>query len=150
MSTIVMADDHPVCLEMMKILLERGGQHTVVSACCNGHSALVHAYARSPDLVVTDVDMPGMDGIELIRRLRDGGFDQPILAVSSGAMPTVAQRVREAGATGFVHKDALLRELTVAARVVLNGDLYFSADVQGGGHPRNDGARSSGKPGALS
>jgi two-component system response regulator DesR len=149
MSTIVMADDHPIYLEMMKALLEYSGEHHVVSMCSNGHAALAHAYARCPDLVIADIDMPGVDGIELTRRLRGGGFDQPILIVSAGAMPIAAQRARAAGATGFVHKRVLLRELTVAARIVLSGDFYFPAEAtRYGGRPRNVEARREGEPGA--
>ena len=145
MSTIVMAANHPTYLEMMKVLLEYIGEYQVVSMCTDGLTALAHVYARTPDMVVIDIDRPGSDGLELIRRMRKDGFDQPILAVSSACMSRTARRAGKAGASGLVHKAALLGELTVAARVVLQGGVYFPAYVRYGSLPGSERARSSEK-----
>ena len=104
---ILVCEDDPINRKTMRMLLARSGHEVVLTA--NGESALEKLAASSFDLLLTDVEMPGIDGIELIRRVRereaaDGGAHLPIVATTAHVGEEHRHLLLEAGADGHLAK----------------------------------------------
>ncbi|MFU9137968.1 response regulator [Erwinia tasmaniensis] len=124
-------DDHPVARLAVRMLLEKDG-HSVVAECGDGIRALRTARDCSPEMIVVDLDIPGMSGIELIERLRIGGFMGGLLVLTGRDNEHYLSRCMNVGADGFVSKRHNLDELTDAVRVVMRGYGYFPSRRQHG------------------
>lgn len=99
---VLIADDNPVNALIARRALESAGFTVTVAA--TGSEALEATERMEPDLVLMDLRMPVMDGFEAMRRLRAGGFDGPVIAVSAEINPEIERRAREAGADGVAAK----------------------------------------------
>ncbi|WP_373377361.1 ATP-binding protein [Cupriavidus nantongensis] len=109
---LLLVEDHPINQVVMREQLESLGQS--VDLACDGPEALSLASGRHYDLILTDLQMPGMDGFTLARRLRDAGHAMPIVAITASVGPDVAERCRHAGIDRCLTKPvglATLREL---------------------------------------
>src|SRR5512133_2661167 len=100
---IVVADDNGSLLHEINRLLR--AEHHVVASVSNGRTLLQTATALSPDLIVTDISMPEMNGIEVARRLRQAGCSAKIIFLTVHTEPEIISAAFEAGATGYVFKD---------------------------------------------
>jgi DNA-binding NarL/FixJ family response regulator len=131
MVRILIADDHRLFREGLRSLLGREPTFEVVGEAANGREALARAREMAPDIVLMDMAMPGLNGVEAIRRLRE---EQPrcrVLAVSMHSSHSYVLRALQAGAAGYVLKDAAYLELTRAIHSVLHGGVYLSPEVAG-------------------
>lgn len=99
---VLIADDNPVNALIARRALESAGFNVTVAA--TGSEALEAAARMEPCLVLMDLRMPVMDGFEAMRRLRDAGFEAPVIAVSAEINPDIERRAREAGASGVAAK----------------------------------------------
>src|SRR5262245_43263987 len=124
---ILLADDHPLMLEGLRKLL--APNFRVVGAVTNGRTLLEAAAARRPDLVITDVRMPGLDGIEATRRLQETepGVRVPVLSIH--AEPSCVRAPFAAGAWGYLLKTSAPEEIERAVREVLADRFYVSPAV---------------------
>ena len=122
---VLIADDHELVLHgLVNLLTER---FDVVAAVANGHQ-LVEAAARlRPDVVVTDISMPGMNGIEALARLKNSGAKVVVLTLH--ADPELADALIRSGASGFVEKLLAISELVPAVEHVLQGEVYCSTGM---------------------
>jgi CheY-like chemotaxis protein len=102
MPRILVVDDDPQVVRLVRVNLELEG-YDVVSAS-DGPEALEAVASESPDLVVCDVMMPGMDGVEVVRRLREGGRETPVVMLSAKAMRSDMRAGLDAGADEYVTK----------------------------------------------
>ncbi|MFM1987541.1 MAG: hypothetical protein RJA99_498 [Pseudomonadota bacterium] len=122
---VLVAEDNPVNQALVQALLVRAGHHCTLVA--DGEAALEAARARRFDLVLMDMQMPGVDGLAATRALRERGDPVPILALTANAMPDDARRCLEAGMDGFLAKpyraDDLWRELRRAMATRAAGDV---------------------------
>jgi two-component system, chemotaxis family, chemotaxis protein CheY len=104
MATVLTVDDSPSIRQMVKVTLEPAG-HNVIEAG-DGVQGLAQAQSRRPDLVITDLNMPNMNGLELIRALRKlpqlTGL--PIVFLTTESNDAVKQEAKSAGATGWITK----------------------------------------------
>ena len=118
-ATILIADDSRTMRDMVRAALE-ADHHTVVEAL-DGRQALAVAEAQAADLVITDVNMPGMDGLALVRALRERERYRftPILVLTTEHGDDIKQRGRAAGATGWLVKPFDPERLRQAVRKVL-------------------------------
>jgi DNA-binding NarL/FixJ family response regulator len=124
--SVVLADDHLVVRQSLKRLLGQHADLQLVGEADNGRETLSLVKLWQPDLLVTDLMMPGMNGLELTRRVRLSFPATRVLVVSvNGDEPYVARAFR-CGANGFVLKTACGRHLVAAARAVLAGRRYVS------------------------
>lgn len=129
MIRVIIVDDHPMVSAALKELLERQGQFEVVATYENGGAALAAARTLQPDLLVVDLMVPVLGGVEVISRLRAGGAQFGILVVSGGEAHDGGLRALRAGANGFVHKTDAMDEIAMAAMVVARGKSYFSQEL---------------------
>ena len=122
---VVIADDQPMMRAGFKSVLESAGDITVVGEAGNGAEAVSLARAQRPDVVLMDIRMPVMDGIEATRRLPD----QRVLILTTFGLDDYIIDALRAGASGFLLKDAPTQDVLAAVRAVAAGDAVLSAAV---------------------
>ncbi len=126
---LLLADDHPVVRKGILSCLMRQPGLEVVGEAGDGDEALAKAKELTPDLVLMDVDMPGLNGLAVTEVLRKELPQIRVLILSMHSSPEYAMRTMEAGARGYVLKEASPEELVRAIQTVNAGDSYFSPDV---------------------
>ena len=125
--TVLLADDHPMVLAGLRKLLEP--ELDVVGTAANGETLVEIAARLRPDLVITDVSMPGIDGIEATRRLQTAAPGVRVLVFSIHAEPSCVRGAFAAGACGYLTKAAAPEEIERAVREVLADRFYVSPAV---------------------
>ena len=121
---IVLAEDHAEVAEQLRALLI--SEFDVVAVVADGQALLRAVEAARPDLVVTDIVMPGLDGIAAIAKLRTSHPDLPVVLVTVHEDPELVERGHAAGALGYVFKHRAGQELVTAVRAALRGERYVS------------------------
>jgi len=122
---VVIADDQPMMRAGFKAVLEAAGDILVVAEASNGEEAVRAAGEHAPDVVLMDIRMPGMDGIEATRRLPR----QRVLILTTFGLDQYIIEALRAGASGFLLKDAPTQEVVAAVRAVAAGDAVLSSAV---------------------
>ena len=128
--TILIADDHRLLREGLRALLERDGFHVVAEAD-NGRSAVRLAKQLQPDIVITDIAMPDLNGVEATRQICAESPRSKVLALSMHTESRFVLGILEAGASGYLLKDAAFEELSAAIKAVLKGQTYLSPAIAG-------------------
>lgn len=128
-NTIIIADDHTLFRQGLKLILEDMENMEVVADVANGKELIEIAGAMQPDLIIMDINMPIVNGIEASRILLKENPDIRILVVSMYGDEQYYNSVIENGVKGFVLKDADNEELRTAVKQILNGKTYFSQDL---------------------
>ena len=123
---VLIADDHRLVREALRALLRTQPDVQVVAEAEDGRSAVGLAASMSPDVVVMDINMPDLNGIEATRKVRAGGAGPKVIALSAHSDRRYTSEMLKAGATGFVMKDAAFEELAEAMRAVLSDKVYLS------------------------
>jgi two-component system invasion response regulator UvrY len=124
---ILIVDDHAIVRDGLARLLASDDDHDV-RAAASGAEALQIAASFRPTLVILDLNLPGLGGLELLRRLPGAGAGR-ILVLSMHAEPLYVRRAMEAGAHGYVSKNAAPEELLSAVRKVEAGGRYVEAEI---------------------
>jgi DNA-binding NarL/FixJ family response regulator len=124
---LLLADDHPMMLEGLRKLLEP--DYDVVGEVTDGPALLEAAALLRPDLVIADISMPGIDGIEVTRRLLKVVPEARVLILSMHTEPSWIRLAFEAGAHAYLPKSAAPEEIELAVREVLQGRFYVSPEV---------------------
>lgn len=127
---VLLADDHPMVLDGLRKLLEPDFE--VVAAVTDGRELLEAAQRLQPDLVITDISMPLVDGLEATRRLQKSRPGTRVLILSVHADPSWVREAFEAGACGYLTKISAPEEIGTAVREVLKGLFYVSPVVTRG------------------
>jgi len=122
---LLIADDHKLVREGLRTLLEGQGEFQVVAEAANGHEAVERALQVRPDVVLMDIGMPDMDGLEATRRIVEKAGAIPVLVLTVHEEDDYFFRALEAGAHGFVLKDADSRDLAAAVRAVHAGGTFL-------------------------
>lgn len=125
--TVLLADDHGLVRAGIRRVLEEAGDMLVVGEASNGNDAIQLASRLQPDVVILDISMPRMDGIETIERLVAIVPKAKILVVTMHPEEHFALRMMKGGCQGYVTKDVLPHELREAVRTVASGRQYLSA-----------------------
>ena len=146
MLKIVIADDHIVLREGLRSLLNQIEGWTVVGEASDGFELLPLVEQQSPDLIILDLSMPNLGGIETISRLQKFDHRPAVLVLSAREDDTAVGEAIRAGAKGYVPKSSTSDELQFAIRAVLKGQTYLSPSVAGGFLGRGDGSGAPASP----
>jgi DNA-binding NarL/FixJ family response regulator len=124
---VLIVDDHRVVAEgLVRLLSDRCDIVDIVS----DGNLVVESVARCrPDVVLLDLSLPTISGVEAIRQLKEAGLDTKIIVLTMHADPTLAVEALKAGASGFVLKESSGEELLGALEIVLRGDKYFASTM---------------------
>ncbi|MET9721592.1 response regulator transcription factor [Streptomyces zaomyceticus] len=129
MTTVLIADDQPMQRFGFRMLLESQDDMTVVGEASNGTEAIRLVDRHHPDVVLMDIRMPGLDGIEATRRIVAAGARTRILIVTTFDLDEYAYDGLRAGASGFLVKDAQPEELLAGVRAVASGDAVVAPSL---------------------
>ncbi|MGA3024085.1 MAG: response regulator transcription factor [Bryobacteraceae bacterium] len=126
---ILLADDHSILREGLRMLLERQNEFAVVGDASNGREAVEMAEACDPDVVIMDLAMPGLNGIEATRRITAHSPRTAVVILSMHADESYILRSLKAGARAYLLKDSLKTDLMDAVRAAVRGKSFFSPKV---------------------
>ncbi|MBX9902735.1 MAG: response regulator transcription factor [Burkholderiales bacterium] len=126
---VLIADDHAVMREGLRTLIENGAAATVVAAVVNGREAIEAAVLHHPDVVVMDISMPDMNGIEATRLIRQRCPATQVVILSMHTSPERIHQAFAAGATAYVLKEAAGTEVLAAVRAAAGGRRYVSSAI---------------------
>ena len=126
---ILLADDHTVIRLGLKLLLERQADFVVVGEAEDGRKAIQLAESLQPDVIVMDVAMPNLNGIEATRQITTALPKVAVVVLSMHSDESYVMRALKAGAKGYLLKDSAEADLIQAIRTVVTGKSYFSAAV---------------------
>jgi len=126
MITVLLVDDHAVLRDGLRFLLEAAGDIEIVATAANGQEALEQAALHCPDVVLMDISMPVMNGIEATRRIREICENTQVVILSMYHTSDYIQRALDAGAAGYLLKDSAGTELVAAIRALHSGKSYFN------------------------
>lgn len=126
---ILLADDHSVVRQGFKMILSSQADMEVVGEAGNGREAVDLAEELQPDVIVMDVAMPELNGIEATRRLATSVPHTRVLALSMHKDSTYVREILRAGARGYLLKDSFDADLLAAVRAIAKGDGYLSPSV---------------------
>lgn len=131
MIKILMADDHGIVREGMKHLFALTADIAVVAEAVNGGQVLERLSQEGLDLILLDMSMPGVSGVNLITRIRSHSPHIPILVLSMHNEPQIARRALNAGAVGYLTKDSEPEILLTAVRKVAQGGRFIDPALAG-------------------
>jgi len=127
---LILVDDHAVVREGVRAILELYDDIRIVGEFANGAEALASAAQLAPDVALVDLKMPGISAVETIRGLRERVPDIRIMVFTSFGEDTQIRATLDAGATGFLIKDALHEDLIRALRSIAAGQPYLAPAAQ--------------------
>jgi len=128
---ILLVDDHRMLREGLRAMLEREPDLEVVGEAGDGHAAVAAARALVPDVIVMDISMPGLNGLEATRHILAEQPGVRVVGLSMHSDRRYLRAVFEAGATGYLLKNAASDELVQAIRAVARGQHYVSPSIAG-------------------
>ena len=126
---VLLVDDQDLVRAGFRVILESEPGIEVVGEAADGARALEAARELRPDVICMDVQMPGVDGLEATRRIRSAGLEPSILVLTTFDRDDYLFAALEAGASGFLLKNASPEKLIEAVRVVASGEALLAADV---------------------
>jgi two-component system, NarL family, response regulator DesR len=145
MIRVLLAEDQAMVRGALGALLKLEPDIEVVGGAADGTSAWNEAQRLRPDVIVTDIEMPGLTGLELALRVRERGLPCRVIIVTTFARPGYLRRALDAGVAGYLLKDAPAQELADAVRKVHGGgrvvDPQLAVEAWTGGDPLNERER---------
>lgn len=129
MKKVLIIDDHPILREGLERIIDVEDDFSVCGSAGSVGEALAQVEKTGPDLVITDLSLPGRSGLELIKDLKATRPELPVMVVSMHDEMIYAERVLKAGGRGYLMKGAFPGELVKAMHLVLEGEVYASQAV---------------------
>lgn len=129
MKKIIITDDHKIFREGLKSLIVKESIAEVIAEASNGNELISLLPEHHPDLILMDIEMPGMNGIEATRKALEIDPDLKILVLSNFGDEVHYFNIIQAGAKGFVLKTSGIQELQAAIESVIAGESYFSNEI---------------------
>ncbi len=126
---VVLIDDHTVLRDGLKLLLSMASDLCVVGEAGGGREGIAVAEATRPDVVVTDVGLPDVDGVEITRRLRESIPETRVMVLTVHDEDTYVFALMQAGASGYMLKNAAGNDLIDAIRVVAGGKPWLQPEI---------------------
>jgi two-component system response regulator NreC len=128
---IIIADDHTIFRSGLNMLLNSEPDIDVVGEAEDGHAAVAAAVDLHPDVVLMDIGMPNLNGIEATKKIKEQAPDIHILVLTMHRSDEYFFKMLEAGASGYILKGAETSELISAVRAVANGDVFLYPSMAG-------------------
>jgi len=129
MISVLLVDDHKLMRTGIKLILDETADIRVMGEASSGEEAVERARALKPQIILMDVSMPGIGGLEATRKLAMSLPDTRIIVLSAQTAEPYPMKLLEAGAAGYLTKDSAGDEIVTAIRRVLAGERYISADI---------------------
>lgn len=129
MIKVLIADDHPIVRQGFKKIIEQAKDITVSGEAANGHEVIEKARDGIYDIILLDISMPGLNGVEVLKQLRSEEIKIPVLILSVYSEEQWAVRVLKSGAAGYLTKETAADELIEAIRVAAAGRRYIGASL---------------------
>jgi DNA-binding NarL/FixJ family response regulator len=129
MIRVVVADDQDLVREGLRMMLDAEPDLAVVGEAADGQQALAAARTHDPDVLLMDVRMPELDGIEATRRLVAAGGRARVLVLTTFDLDEYVYRAMKAGASGFLLKDATREQLAAAVRTIAGGESLLAPTI---------------------
>ena len=131
MVRVIVADDHHLVRQGIRMLLEKAEDINVVGEADNGLEAVELAESLTPDIVVMDISMPRLNGIQATEQIRSRLSQTEVVVLSMHADDAMVRQALRRGARGYVLKRAVGEELLLAIRAAVNGETYLSPPIAG-------------------
>ena len=128
--TIVIVDDHRLVRETWSFILNSDPRFKVIGYCASGEEALIKIPRLNPDVVIMDINLPGINGIEATEILTKSNCASKILAVSLHTQPKYVLKMLEAGALGYVTKNSAKEEMYKAVTEAVSGNLFICEEIR--------------------
>jgi len=142
---ILIVDDHEVLREGLKSLLARlRPEWEICGEACDGEQAIEFVRKQRPDIVILDITIPGISGLEALSQMRKLGLQSPVLIFTIHYSEHLAIEVRKAGAQGYVLKSHAARKLVMAIDAILAGGSFYEDPSSS-----ESAAQNKPKPGIL-
>ncbi len=129
MIKILIADDHPLLLNGTKTFLENLG-HQVVETCTNGQAAYAMLKVKLPNILILDINMPGMDGLELAAKIQKEKLRVKVILLTMHDEIEVYEKAIDLGVSGYVLKDQAEQELQACIESVMRNEVFLSAQLK--------------------
>jgi len=127
MISVLIADDHVMMRQGLRVLLEKHPSMQVVGETADGAEAIQMAKELKPDVVVMDVNMPDVNGIEATKKISKAAPDAKIVGLSMSPNKRLVTEMLKAGASGYVLKEYAVSELVTAIETIMDGEIYLCA-----------------------
>lgn len=127
--SIVLADDHEIVRSGIRMVLEEQPDMQVVAEAGDGEGAARYALGHKPQILVLDLNMPGVSGLDAIPRIQEASPATAIIVLTMQAEPAFAREALQSGAKGYVIKQSAASELVGAIRSVIAGDTYINPSL---------------------
>lgn len=128
---VLLVDDHAIIRQGLSSLLEKQPDIEVVGGVEDGREAMDTVRKLAPDLVIMDISMPNLNGIDATRKIAEEISGVKIIALSIHSSRRFVAEMLKAGASGYILKDCLFDELMEAIKTVLRGEIYLSPKITG-------------------
>ncbi len=128
---ILIADDHKIVCDGLKALLEAQPEMEIVAQAANGREAVKLAHKQKPDMVIMDVAMPDLNGLEAVHQILSAHPRIKVIALSMHADRRYVTGMLSAGASGYILKHCAFEELAHAIHIVLSNQVYLSPAIAG-------------------
>ena len=128
---ILLADDHEIILDGLCSLIEKEPDMEVVGQARDGHMAVRLARELSPEIVIMDINMPNLNGVEAASQIIANVPGAKIIALSVHSDKRFVARMLKAGAKGYLMKNSAFKELVLAIRAVSKNEMYLSPNIAG-------------------
>ena len=125
----IIADDHRIMREGLRSLLERSGDFECIAEADDGYQAVMLATELRPDIVIMDIAMPNLNGIEATRQIKSELPEVEVVVLSMHATRNYVLQVLQAGASAYLLKDSAFEELSTALLAISRGGMYLSPAI---------------------
>ncbi|TMI80990.1 MAG: response regulator transcription factor [Bacteroidetes bacterium] len=127
---IVIVDDHTEVRQTWRLLLEQDKRFAVIAECASGQQAIGAAKELVPDIILMEIDMSPVNGLEATKKILRQNPSMKIIGVSIDDQPSYARTMLKIGAKGYVTKNSSPQEMTTAIIKIFNGGRYICEEVQ--------------------
>jgi len=129
--SILIVDDHTLVREMWSVILDSDPRFSVIGTTGNAEEAIIMAKQLRPNIVIMDINLPGMNGIEATQQIHKYVPGTKILGVSLHTMPIYAREMMQKGASGYVTKSSSRDEMVTAIVEIHSGKKYICNEIKG-------------------